>query len=67
MALWRILDGRRDKEKIIKICNDIKEVIHAIKNAIHSNRYGDGQNISIFPWLLKDLLCDISIYISVCV
>ena len=29
-TLWRILDGRRDKEKIVKICNDIKEANHGM-------------------------------------
>ena len=31
-TLWRIIDGRRDKEKIVKICNDIQEANHAMKN-----------------------------------
>ena len=29
-TLWRIIDGRRDKEKIVKICIDIQEANHAM-------------------------------------
>ena len=52
-TLWKILDGRRDKEKIVKICNDI-EVSHAMQNVIHSNSDGDTQNTSALPWLLTE-------------
>ena len=51
-TLWKILDGNRDKEKIVKICNDIKEANHAMQSVIHSNSDGDIQNISVLPWLL---------------
>ena len=29
-TLWRIIDGRRDKEKIVKICTDIQEANHTM-------------------------------------
>ena len=29
--IWKILDGRSDKEKLVKICNDIDESNHALK------------------------------------
>jgi hypothetical protein len=29
-TLWRIIDGRRDKEKIVKICTGIQEANHAM-------------------------------------
>jgi hypothetical protein len=29
-TLWRIIDGRRDKDKIVKICTDIQEANHAM-------------------------------------
>ena len=52
-TLWKILDDRRDKEKIVKICNDIKEANHVFKSVICSNSDGDTQNISALPyWLL---------------
>jgi hypothetical protein len=36
--LWRILDGRHDKEKNSKICSDIQEANHAMLNIIDLNR-----------------------------
>ena len=45
-TLWRILDGRRDKEKNFKIFNDIHESNHAMKDIIeHLNNDGDQINI----------------------
>lgn len=52
--LWKILDGRRDKEKIVKICSDIVKSNHAMKNVIQSNSNGDQINISVLPWLLME-------------
>ena len=40
-TLWKILDGNRDKEKIVKICKDIKEANHAMQSVICSNSDGD--------------------------
>ena len=57
-TLWKILDGRRDKEKIVKICNDIHESNHALKNFIHSNSNRDQINISALPWLLMEQQSD---------
>ena len=51
-TLWRILDLRSDKEKIIKICNDIKESNHAMKNFIQLHSNGDQININSLPWML---------------
>jgi hypothetical protein len=28
--LWRIIDGRRDKDKIVKICTNIQEANHTM-------------------------------------
>jgi len=54
-TLWRILDGRRDKEKIVKICNDIQEANHAMKDVIeYLDNDGDQINISSLPWLLME-------------
>ena len=41
-TLWKILDGRRDKDKIFKIRNDIMEANHKMQSVIHSNSSGDG-------------------------
>ena len=52
--LWRILDGRTDKERIGKICSDIQEANHALQSVIiNSNGDGCQQNISL-PWCLMD-------------
>jgi hypothetical protein len=51
--LWRILDGRRDKEKISKICSDIQEANHAMLNIIDLNRT-NGVDRNSLPWLFKE-------------
>ena len=40
-TLWQILDGRTEKEKNVKICNDIQESNHAMKYVIEFYRNGD--------------------------
>ena len=53
--IWKILDGRIDKDKIGKNCSDIAEANHTLQSVINSN-VGDGdQNFSL-PWLLKSML-----------
>ena len=50
--LWRILDGRTDKERIGNICSDIQEANHALQSVIiNSNGDDHQQNISL-PWCL---------------
>ena len=51
--IWRILDGRNDKDKIGKICSDIVEANHALQSVIISN---DGNGIwnIILRWLLME-------------
>jgi hypothetical protein len=52
--LWRILDGRTNKERFGKICCDIQEANHALQSVIiNSNGDGHEQNTSL-PWLLMD-------------
>ena len=53
-TLWKILDGRRDKEKLAKIYSDIHDSNHAMKNIIESNSNGDKINASALPWLLME-------------
>jgi hypothetical protein len=50
-TLWRIIDGRRYKEKNVKNCNDIREANHAMQSVIRSNNDGDQNNL---PWLLTE-------------
>jgi hypothetical protein len=50
--LWRILDGRTDKDRIGKISSDIQEANYALQSVIiNSNDDGCEQNTSL-PWLL---------------
>jgi hypothetical protein len=52
--LWRILDGRTDKERIGKICCDIQEANHTLQSVIiNSNGDGHEKNTSL-PWLLTE-------------
>jgi hypothetical protein len=52
--LWRILDGRTDKERIEKICCDIQESNHTLQSVIiNSNSDGREHNTSL-PWLLME-------------
>ena len=52
-TLWRILD-LSDKEKIVKICNDIKESNHAMKYVIQLHSSVDQININSLPWMLTE-------------
>jgi hypothetical protein len=52
--LWRILDRSTNKERIGKICCDIRESNHALQSVIiNSNGDGAEQNTSL-PWLLTE-------------
>lgn len=48
------MDGRRDKKKLAKICSDMHDSNHAMKNIIESNSNGDQINASALPWLLTE-------------
>lgn len=39
------------KKKIVNICDDIKEVDHALQSVVHWNNDRDRDNITTFPWL----------------
>ena len=51
-TLWKLLDLRSDKEKIVKHCNDIQEANHAMKYVIQLHSNGFKININSLPWLL---------------
>ena len=57
-TLWKMLDGRRDREQIAKICTDIHESNHALKAFFESNSNGDCINTSALPWLLMEQKSD---------
>ena len=52
-TLWRIFDGRSEKEKIVKNRNDIQEANHAMKDIIKFHRNEYQINIISFPWMLR--------------
>ena len=52
--IWRILDGRIDKDKIGKICSDIAEANHALQSVMNSNFEEEHRNIISLPWLLTE-------------
>ena len=53
-TLWRILDGRSEKERIVKICKDIQEGNHAMKDIIQFHSNIDQININSLPWMLME-------------
>ena len=53
-TLWRIIDGRSEKVKIVKICNDIQEANHAMKDVVQFHRNEDQININSLPWMLTE-------------
>ena len=52
--IWRILDGRTDKDKIGNICSAIAEANHALQSVINSNFGEEYRNIISLPWLLTE-------------
>ena len=44
---------RSDKENIVKICKDIQEGNHAMKDVIQFHSNGEQININSLPWMLK--------------
>ena len=53
-TLWKILDGRSEKEKIVKICNDNQEANYAMKDVIQFHRNRDQININSLPWMITE-------------
>ena len=53
-TLWRLLELRREKDKVVKACKDIQERNHAMKDIIqfHSNK--DQININSLTWMLME-------------
>ena len=50
-TLWRLLELRREKDKIVKACKDIQEGHHAMKDVIQFHSNGDQVNINSIPWM----------------
>ena len=52
--IWRIIDGRTDKDKITKKFSDIAEANHALQSVINSNVREEYQITICLPWLLTE-------------
>ena len=48
------MDGRSEKEKIVKICNDIQENNHAMKDVLQFYSNKDQISINSLPWMLTE-------------
>ena len=48
-TLWRLLELRREKDKIVKSCKYIQEGNHAMKDVIQFHSSGEQVNIKSIP------------------
>ena len=53
-TLWRLMQVRSKKDKIVKVCKDIQEGNHAMKDAIQFDSNGDQININSIPWMFME-------------
>ena len=53
-TLWRLLELRREKDKVVKVCNDIQESNHAMKDVIQFHPNGEQVNINSIPWMFTE-------------
>ena len=53
-TLWRLLELRREKDKIVKPCKDIQEGNHAMKDVIQFYSNEDQININSIPWMFTE-------------
>ena len=50
-TLWWLLELRREKDKVVKVCKDIQESNHAMKDVIQFHTNGEQVNINSIPWM----------------
>ena len=53
-TLWRLLELRREKDKVVKVCKDIQESNHAMKDTIQFHTNGEQVNINSIPWMFME-------------
>ena len=53
-TLWRLLELRREKDKVVKACKDIQESNHAMKDIIQFHSNEDQVNINSIPWMFTE-------------
>ena len=49
---WWLLELRREKDKVVKVCKDIQESNRAMKDVIQFHTNGEQVNINSIPWML---------------
>ena len=53
-TLWKLLELRREKEKVLKACKDIQESKHVMKYVIQFHSNGEQVNINSIPWMFTE-------------
>ena len=53
-TLWKLLELRREKDKVVKVCKDIQESNHAMKDIIQFHTNGEQVNINSIPWMFTE-------------
>ena len=53
-TLWRLLELRREKDKVVKACKDIQERNYVMKNIIQFHTNGEKVNIKSIPWMFME-------------
>ena len=53
-TLWQLLELRREKDKGVKVCKDIQERNHAMKDVIQFHTNGEQVNINSIPWMFTE-------------
>ena len=53
-TLWRLLELRREKYKVVKACKEIQESNHAMKDVIQFHTNGEQVNINSIPWMFTE-------------
>ena len=53
-TLWKLLELRREKDKVVKVCKDIQERNHAMKDVIQFHTNGEQVNINSIPWMFME-------------
>ena len=53
-TLWWLLELRREKDKVVKVCKDIQESNHAMKDVIQFHSNGEQVNINSIPWMFTE-------------
>ena len=53
-TLWKLLELRREKDKVVKAFKDIQERNHAMKDIIQFHRNKDQVNINSITWMFTE-------------